>query len=136
MKTAEFRSGSWHQRLAAFGGLWRSHTDICAYTRAVLWGLCKLVFFTLCGALAAFWVGEWLGWLLAGLMEGFVDPGFAAMIVNIALIVCAAFATVVCVGVVTIEYALPIIGDAIEDSFVANAWDSFKNRVCFRVEIK
>jgi hypothetical protein len=137
MREAEFSSKSWHCQLAHFGGLpeHREETDICAYTRAIAKGIVGgafviAVLLTLGGGIL--WVlGDFAGWVACLLIVGWVRPDTAAF--------CAA--AVLCVGtVVGLLYLLykttKVAAHAAQDTFIGDAIDSVKHRMCFRVRIR
>lgn len=135
MKTVVFKEESWHGWLADLGGNYRKQTDICAYTRAVMWGVLKLIGAAIVVAVSAAALGDWLAWMTAGLLYGFTMVGFLGGVVCFLVLVALCAAALILLGAGSV-FAAERLGKRVTDSFPAEAYRSFKDKVCFRVELK
>lgn len=132
MNPVIFKADSWHYWLSQFGGYCPDDTDICRYTKAVLrglWWVAVLVSLALAGC---YLLGQWLGWLLAGIVYSFVAPEHGAFILCALVGSVAALAAVGFVAWLSTEKVAPTM----RHSFAAEAYRSFKDRVCFRVRVE
>lgn len=135
MKTVTFRDGSWHHKLASYGGVRDDETDICTYLGCVAKTLIGIVagvcLVGMLGVSIAFFVGDFLAWIVAEIFFSFVEPGLGAVI----FIAACAFG-----GVFLMVVALSKVGESIKragaDSFIGAARESLKDRICFRVRIR
>lgn len=133
MKTAIINRNSWHFRLQAFVFQLSDPYDFCNYVRRVIWSVA--VMSLLCIASIVFSVvvlysaGDFIGWLAAGVFYGFVPiedgKGFAAVLLLMSVVA-------LCLA---IKAGAPIIGEHRPD-FIADAYRSLKDHVCYRLEIR
>jgi len=145
MKTLVFNKESWHYKLAR--GYGHSCTDICTYGRQVLKGILEAVFLFFFGsaAIAAcvgvvgmllFLVASFLSYVAAGLVAGvWPDPNDAIIMGGTTVIVIMGGATVLVVGrlMKMCDKSKPFIP---KDSFIAEAYKSWKDKYCVPVEFK
>lgn len=148
MKTLEFSSNSWHYTFAARGGYWPASQDFCQYVRCVIWGFIKLVGIACMIFGAIYCVGDYIAWVVECIntrsfvkIDPFTDPWTIGR--TITSVVLYLFITIV-----AIAYAI-LIADYYQESrstskqvveekpsFIAEAYRSFKDKVCFRVTFK
>lgn len=158
MKTLEFSKKSWHYLIATkLGPLHEHHevTDFCRYVRAVifgsLWGLCILIV----GAVVLYALGDFLGWLVVSAINWqFVQPSLAVQII-LMLLACVGIIAGAAVLVFGLYFGVKIsrehlherayqkrYGDGSKEyvppppGFIESAWKTFKDKTCFRVELK
>lgn len=140
MRTETFRSGAWHHRLAQFGGLsdYEEETDICRYLRCMfkaVIGILFLAFVLLVFGGGALWsFGDCIGWLVAGIRNGFVAPRKAvgALVMSGVAAISVFLWCVVYIAKATSRAT----ASAPPDTFIGSARESIKERVCFRVVIR
>lgn len=133
MKTLKFSKNSWHYKLARFGDEFseRNLSDICSYTRAFLWGTFLFLLFVAFMLGIIFIHGEAIGYVAAMIAQGtFIEPDTLA---GICLMLYGAF-FILCL----ITYTTKTVCEHKfkEDNFVVNAYHSFKDKYCVRVEVK
>lgn len=135
MRTAEFRKTAWHYKLASFGGLYGDKTDICEYLRAIMkgivGGLAAVALILFIGGLIAWGLGDFLGWVACLIFHGYVAPDDPALIAAVLLFSGAVL--LLCWGA---GKAIKATAREVEDTFIGDAYDSLKHRMCFRVRIK
>lgn len=137
MREAQFSRTSWHCKLARFGGLseYEEDTDICAYIRAAIKGLIGIAF--LCalflggGGLIVWLLSDFFAWAACVLLYGFVWPEIPAGFVLGATVLGAVAGLAYLVG-----KGAKAGAHAAADTFIGDAMDSIKNRMCFRVHIR
>jgi hypothetical protein len=162
MKVMQINRDSWHFKLAKkFGGLnTYKHDDFCSYTRRVLLGSLALFGCLLVAVLAAYLVssGVFFVYLRVTLGHWPKDGWYAigGMFDAIILMVCAIFGGLIGVGILVekrIEYkkeqaAIQECADdayfdkhgvyptrEVKRSFVKEAYASFKEKTCYRLNI-
>jgi hypothetical protein len=132
MKTLTVNRNSWHYRLAKLGNVRPYELNICNYIRCFLGGVGYITFCAALVFIACFLVGDFLAWVAAMLVNLiYFDPGVAALIAT--SIFGAAFLFLLCFlishfGVKAFESA--------DSSFIGAAYDSFKNKYCFKVKVQ
>lgn len=149
MKTLTFKRDSWHfwiaTRLGRFTYYRRgpNSTDFCEYIRAVL--LCCLLgfVFLLVACFLLFCLSDTFVWLYNCYRVGhFFDPGksgaaFILMILGVVVFlgICAGIAySILWLAVKSVDRQSTNTGAP--PSFISKAYESFKDRVCFRVELE
>lgn len=133
MKTLKFSKNSWHYKLARFGDEFseRNLSDICSYTRAFLWGTFLFLLFVTFMLGIIFIHGEAIGYVAAMIAQGtFIEPDTLA---GICLILYGALFTI---WFFTRAFIIVTEHKFKEDNFVVNAYHSFKDKYCVRVEVK
>lgn len=136
MKPVVFKQDSWHYWLTEFGGWCPRNTDICRYTRAVLRGLLLFLLSAFLVVAIAALTGAWFGWAVASITHSFVPPEGLALVFCVALGVVAGTAALLGTLYVLVEKVSPALADVVYDSFASEAYRSFKDKVCFRVEVR
>jgi hypothetical protein len=137
MESLKIKKDSWHYKLAKFGarhGYVPYSSDICSYTKHVIWGLLLgfmafLAIFTfICG------IGNTLAFLAAISVYGiWLEPDWPAQVILILSI---------SVGLFLLVFLIyPIVDNIVNsdyntDKFVPSAYRSFKNKFCIKVEIE
>lgn len=126
MKTVVVNRMSWHYKLAEWGSFDSySDQDLCTYTRTVMGGfLLMLIVGGLIG-FASMAVGDFIGWVAAGFMNGFARPEFLA-------------GMVLFVGVCAMMFFLlrGVLVTAEKSEFLSQAYTSLRDKVCYRLEVK
>ena len=137
MESLKIKKDSWHYKLAEFGdrhGYIPYSSDICSYTKHVIWGL--LLGFMAFLAIFAFIcsIGNTLAFLAAISVYGiWFEPGWPAQVILILIIT---------VGLFSLFFVIYPIVDNIVNSdsntvkFIPSAYRSFKNKFCIKVEIE
>lgn len=131
MNTYTFKKDSWHYWLASKGGFDSYHSqDICTYMGYVfITGAILLAAIGFAIYLDASF-GAFLGWLFAGFFHGFVSPeSLAAVFIAIFLV-----ALVVMIGVI-IAYAF-VTKKLTPPGFIAVAYISLRNKLCFKIDFE
>lgn len=140
MLNVEFSKKSWHYRLMATMSIdARFSDDGCVYVRGVLIAMLITALIVLFAVVAIAWVGDFLGWLLAGLLYSFVGPGLGALIT---IFSASYFAAMWCIlryrdymlnrHVHMQEQGIPCVPE--KPSF-GHAWNTVYEKICFRVKI-
>lgn len=144
MKHVDINRKSWHYRLATVYGQYRetnywgeqdlSNSNICTYTKAVLWGLALALAFTALGAVGGYMVIDFFSWLFVMYsVGGFIEPQiFALIIVSMLMLGIMVVGGVLLTERKPIEKLMGLVGN----SFVGNAYEAFKDKVCFEVKFK
>jgi len=140
MKTATFSDQSWHYRLARFADEHheRKLDDICGYTRAVLSGLWWFVMCTTLAGLLLTSTGDLLTWFVVGITINFVELNAQALMACIVWGVLAGLFAWAGIHILVDEWRKKreqVDVPKSEPSFVSEAYDAFKNKYCFKVEI-
>lgn len=144
MKTLQFKSGSWHHYVTSeWGGHHYQHTDICTYTRRFFYGVIRLIVFALVilalTGIACFIFGQFLGWVIALILLGWVEPTAIAGAVAFLTSLFALAGTMYGFGIVGLRlfgHASQAVSIKVQDSFIEHGWQAFKEKTCVRVEIK
>ena len=137
MESLKIKKDSWHYKLAKFGdshGYIPYSSDICSYTKHVIWGL-LLGFMAFVAILAFIYcIGDALAFLAVISVYGiWFEPGWPAQVILILIIT---------VGLFSLFFVIyPIVdnivnSDSNTDKFVPSAYRSFKNKFCIKVEIE
>ena len=133
MKTLKFSKNSWHYKLARFGDEFecRDLSNICSYTRAFLWGTLLFSLFTMFIFGIVVMHGEAIGYIAAMIAQGtFIEPDtFAGVCL---MLYCALFT----IWFFTRTHIIVTEHKFKEDNFVVNAYHSFKDKYCVRIEVK
>lgn len=144
MNQVEFNRKSWHYRLATVYGQYRetnywgepdlSNSNICAYTKAVLWGFALALAFTALAAVGGYMVIDFFSWLFAMYsVGGFIEPQIFALVIVSLL----GFGIIIALGVwLTERRPIEKLMGSVSNSFVGNAYEAFKDKVCFEVKFK
>lgn len=142
--TSRWFTRPWHVQLATTYGTFRDGddarrdllehgTDICSYTRSIMWGLLYVTLLTamFCGVIVAP-IGDALGWVVAGVINGFVRPDEPAMIVVVMLAVVVLIIALLLLvgGLLKVRSMFPA---SEQRSLVGQMYDSFKNSYCVRL---
>ena len=133
----KIKKDSWHYKLANFGdshGYVPYSSDICSYTKHVIWGL-LLGFMAFLAILAFIYcIGNTLAFLAAISVYGiWFEPGWPAQII---------LTLIITVGLFSLFFVIyPIVDNIVNsdyntDKFVPSAYRSFKNKFCIKVEIE
>lgn len=132
------RKDSWHYKLAKIGNdnneIWDGCMSICQYTRKVLWGGVLALFITTFVSIAA-------GWLIFGFLQicgaiiGFNDMGPAGWVL-IGLVSFIGIVSVWMFGKETWTYKSRDLLREDNKSFVASAYKSYKEKICFSVHFE
>jgi uncharacterized membrane protein len=132
------KKNSWHYKLAKIGNqdmnIWSGQMSICEYTRRVMVGVIIVSCVTALMLITVGWIGTAL-YEIIGAIVGFSSIGPAASV----LIVTIVILSLMVIG----SYAKNKWEDKSrrmlrkeENSFVANAYRSYKDKVCFAVEFE
>lgn len=139
MKTVKFSDQSWHCRFARFADDCdeRDLSTICGYTWAVFAGFVWFCLFTAIGGMLLISFIDVLVWIGSGLFYKFTYLGFLA----IPAVVFSIFFTIGMMCLAWNEFAIRRIyknqGHAFKKAnFITEAYDAFKNKWCFKVEIE
>lgn len=151
MESKNFSLNSWHWRLVSGVGTLRGaeyveagetySTDICTYIRAVIKALIAVAIMTLLVLGIVFITAHGIAYLAAIILNGtFVEPNFHAIVFMVSAIVI--------ISVLGLTYAHTkyrewkderdynkIVSNK-PDSFVTAAYRKFKDKTCFRVEVR
>lgn len=133
MKTLKFSKNSWHYKLARFGDEFseRDLSNICSYTRAFLWGTLLFSLFTVFILGIVVMHGEAIGYVAAMIAQGtFIEPDTLAGICLMLYIAAFTLGLIIYATRTVCEHEFK------EDNFVVNAYHSFKDKYCVRVEVK
>jgi hypothetical protein len=133
MKTLQFNRNSWHYKLVnkVFGfNADYDRADICSYTRKVLLAMFMIVVFAVAVLLVTYLAGNFIGYIVASIINfTIINPDPEPVIVGTLLIIGTCF------------WLAPIIAnkthrvsDKISDSFICEAYKSFKGKYCAKIE--
>ena len=133
MKTLTINTNSWHFWIAKQASNAILCTDICSYLRQIFKGLIGLCFLTVViiafGTITLWPTGNFIGWLIAGLINGFVSPEVAII-----------FMTAVGCGIIFLAFkGLFMFARTFrshEPEFVAVAYSNIKDKICYRIDFK
>ena len=132
MKTYTLKKDSWHYWLASFGDDLRMYhvNDICAYIRAMIFGLFHLIFVTaiicLLGGGMLFSIGNLFGWLFLGYK-----------LYEITVIFTTVFVAVITVLIIAVIVAFTKERtNNTEPGFVRLAYRRVKEKTCSLVEFE
>jgi len=129
MKTLTFSTKSWHYWFANIcepSYAYMRDTDICSYTRSVIFGMLLVLFCTAVVVLYTASVGDFLAWIVSYLNTGIWAAPHVGAVVNCMIIIAA-----ILVGISIL--ANRVLNTASNTSFVRESYSSFKNQYCFRV---
>jgi hypothetical protein len=139
MKTLKFKKTSWHYELASKAGF-RDYDsqDLCTYITHIFWAFVAIFF--IIGAssiLGAILIHTVLGAIFSFIAGSFIftETGVAGLILTVAGVL---FGFVWCVFEgfrIAKRKAEKTYGNN-PDSFVANAYRSWKDKMCFKIEIQ
>lgn len=132
MKTLQFNRNSWHFKLVnkVFGYSAYDNYDICSYTRTVLFSLLILAVFGTIIALLAYLIGDFLGYLIATIVNfTLIEPEPTAAAVIIILFIASMIG-----GVSLIYKASCRTLEKVSDSFIAESYKSFKGKYCAKIK--
>jgi hypothetical protein len=136
MKTVLIRNGAWHYWLAREGGYRPEHDepDLCTYMAAIgktiVAGLfVAMVISIACGG-TIYLLADFIGWFIAVLYWGWV-PLEAPGMVFVMLVGCG-------IGALLFKCLCELLGMAVEHTpdFVPAAYESFRDKVCFKIRIE
>lgn len=137
MKTLTFNANSVHHKLAVFGNLneYRS-TDICTYTRSVLWGLFKFLGCVLLSLVLVVFASTALVEVVLSVVFSLYTGTFMFSELGLATAI-----VLVVVGIfVGVKFTYDKIGEHSNDprsnkpdGFIKSAYRSFKGKYCVRV---
>lgn len=128
-----FNRNSWHFRLATTYGpmyRWEHTTDICRYTRSVFFGLLLVLVIT-----AGLGLITW-GLVDMGLWLYFLFNGYLLEPIGPAIIIFASILVGLVVGTVFLGFEVIQTVNISTPSFVKQAYYSWKDKYCSRVEFK
>lgn len=146
MKPITLNKNSWHYRLAdkyTQRGVWDDGENICLYTKQVLKGSVWALFLTFILSFVVLSFMDFFIWLYVSISTGlWTTPrelsGFA-----IVIILLSACGVVAYIGVQTIEWLKESdnrfaqkTSSMVNPSFISEAYKSFKNKYCIKVEFK
>ena len=132
MKTLQFNRNSWHFKLVntLFGYSVYEIPDICSYTRAVLFSLFLVTLFAILIAFGVFLIGDFLGYLIASILNfTFIEPENAAIVVMMLLFISSIFG----IGYLIGKFSSRTL-EKVSDSFIAESYKSFKGKYCAKIE--
>ena len=139
MKTVTINKNSWHYKIVTYwNGYESENDDFCQYTRTVLvaTAVFLLVAISLLGLALTLFIGiaDTAAWLVAGLVESFVIPSFFAS--NIIFL--TSFVAICGIPYFSVKWFKRYFNSTIKDdnSSLAVAYESWKNKVCFRIDYK
>ena len=138
MKTVTINRNAWHFRAQhQIFSLRGDPEDFCAYVRRVIWSVLVLALFAIAaiagGCIAVYSTGDFIGWLVAGIVYGFVriegGVGFAAAMT-------AGVLALFCVGISRLARTGGALLTEHKPEFLSDAYRSIKDRICYRLEIR
>lgn len=142
MKTFQLKKDSWHHRLAATYGpmnTWTDSTNICSYAMSVFGGATWIVMLlAMRGLLIGIPVGDFIGWILAMSKIGvWIVPEEPAWIIYVAL---GSISVLILVGILIYSvYAIKTkyfpAKENDEPGFISQAYTSFKQKSCHKIEL-
>lgn len=140
MKTITISRSAWHWRLLNYLN-WEARwtDDFCSYCRWLAWALVVSAAGLVVIGLAGWCLVDFAMWVASWVKYGFDGgAGVGAILVAIVLFLVVVVGTIFIAGHLLGAAAVKIPTLLPEDSkdFVASAWESFKDKVCFRVELK
>jgi hypothetical protein len=133
MKTLKFNRDSWHYKLVniVFGfNANYDRADICSYTRKVLLAMFVVTLIAVIILFGIYLAGNFIGYIIASIINStIIDPDPEFVIVGTLLIIGTCF------------WLAPIIANKthrvsykISDSFIGEAYKSFKGKYCAKIE--
>ena len=134
MKAIVFNNDSWHYKVAIFGDSYRMRdlSNICSYTRAFLLGGCMIVLCIAVLAMIAAAAADTLAWLVSGVLFGFVQiSGLGSIFPGLLTIV----TVIVTTALAVFSYNTLVEKPSVTNSFVVNAYKSWKEKWCAKVVI-
>jgi hypothetical protein len=140
MRPLELNRTSWHYRLATIYGPMSGHyprEDICSYVRAVLRGVCFVVFLSaIGGVLIGMIYGNLLAWAIASwqyhMLIHMDPPAVAGVAVTSALALAGIFATIA--SWVTRKLRSRDRHVSKKPTFIGEAYRSFKEKSCVPIQ--
>ncbi len=145
MKTLKFSRKSWHYELAHTFTKYPETGNFCAYVRAVIWGFfCCLGIIVIVSAALYVFVIDPLAWLVYYINYGILEPetGNVILVTEIFAFLLAVFEIYYKERLVDwweekrYERLKKKYSTTKKDSFIKSAYQSFKDKVCFRVEFE
>jgi len=127
VKEISIDTRSWHYWFANLGD-GANTNDFCAYIRSVIGGIFMCLFGLLIVSLYIGITGLAIGWLLAVIFNGYIEPEAAmpGIIINGGLLL----------GVPAVVFFIKARENISENSFARNVYTSFKDKLCFKVTLK
>jgi hypothetical protein len=130
MKTLTFNRKSWHYWVASFGNEYRCNrvNNICDYTRKFMGGLFLLIlaFTTFCGGVYV--LADFFAWMVACIVNMvLIIPNMATEFIIILIALSVSF--------IAIVYVIDTVRNH-EDTFIYNAYRSYTDKYCIRVNFK
>ena len=144
MMTFNINQDSWHFRLQNFGAgekYWgRYDTDICTYTRRVLWGLFRMTLLVAGIATILYSFSDFLYWIYMIIVGPYVGPGmgafFIVMSLGVILVLCAMAGSVKGYEKLRdIQREKRKNAPPREPSFITLAYRKFKDKTCFKLKV-
>jgi phosphate/sulfate permease len=133
MKTLTFNRDSWHYKLVnkVFGfNADYDHADICSYTKKVLLAMFIIVVLAAAVLFGIYLAGNFIGYIVASIINfTFIDPNPESVIVGTLLIIGAS-----CWLAHIISNKTSSVSHKISDSFIGEAYKSFKGKYCAKIE--
>lgn len=145
MMTFNIKKNSWHFWLQNFATSYKytgsCDTDICTYTRRVMWGAFKLLVVSILVAFAAYCVGDFFYWIYSMIVGGtFLSQTLGAFITTVVLSI-AVLGLGTIGAVLTVERVKEIHYERTKDappkqpSFLKLAYRKFKEKTCFKLTV-
>jgi hypothetical protein len=133
MKTLKFNRDSWHYKLVniVFGfNANYDRADICSYTRKVLLAMFVVTLIAVIILFANYYLGNLIGYIIASIINlTIIDPDIGHIIVG------AIFFNGACCWLAPIiANKTPRVCYKISDSFIGEAYKSFKGKYCAKIE--
>lgn len=154
MKAVRLKAGSWHHKLAKFGGMSRhdTATNLCEYMSHVLWGGFFAAGLAVLLSLGLYGTGAMLAAIVVLFQTGMWLPGYAFEFTdNLVLFVSTIYSIKLAIGVwVGVSWlrnqyriyvynkwfaTIGVRSQQPKPSFIQLAWQSFKDKTCVRVAI-
>ena len=132
MKTLKFNRDSWHFKLVntLFGYSVYEISNICSYTRAVLFSLFLVTLVAILIAFGVFLIGDFLGYLIASILNfTFIEPEGTAIAVMMILFISSIVGIAFLIG----KFSSRTL-EKVSDSFIGEAYKSFKGKYCAKIK--
>jgi hypothetical protein len=130
MKKIQINRNSWHYRFLETATQGEVAYDLCGYTRQLIgysMAAATLLFFLL---LLTFAMGDLIGWIAAMIvMQSWVPPQTPAAVLSVLILASAVVAA-------TYGISQLVKRDAETTQLLRGAYESFHDKVCFRIEVK
>ena len=140
MKTITIDLSSWHFRLLRFLNFGARYSDdLCEYVRGVSGALCLFLLMLTFAVGGIAGIADTLAWMVVSVMWlTFLDPSGPLWSLGAAIYLCALILTGPLWGPMLLDKVSDAVSAIPEKSRLkfADAWASFRERACFRVNYK